>query len=285
LVGYHAPGFINVHADPIAISRELGAQLQHFSLTELRALMDGCQAEQVEADVLEVIKMDLPFEEGLGRDDLTVNSRCHLAMKQLFEEQHLDALALRCWPELPNHYGHWPYLAMMRLGEQAYPVALEGDVDGAVLGLVGKCLGIGVGYISDWLEHDANSITLWHPGHAPREICSAAALRLSRHFNDDRPLVVNGQLASDREITLARLWRCDGRYHLTAFAARTARPRRPLLGAHGLALVDGSPVPDRFDRLCQAGMPHHVTVFSGNQVDVLRRFARLICIQWFDAGA
>ena len=27
------------------------------------------------------------------------------------DEHRLDALALRCWPEIPNAFGVWPYLA------------------------------------------------------------------------------------------------------------------------------------------------------------------------------
>jgi len=87
---------------------------------------------------------------------------------------------------------------------------------------------------------------------------------------------------ADQPITIARLWRCDGCYHLTAFDARTAAPRRRLLGAHGMAVVDGPSVPARFERLCHAGMPHHVTVFPGSHVDLLRRLARPIDLQWLE---
>lgn len=285
LVGYHAPGFINLHADPVAISRDLGAQLYHLGLAEFEARTEACDPGRVDCDVEAVLAMGLLLADDVGRDDLVPNSRYYLAMSDLVAEENLDALAFRCWPELPNHVGHWPYLAMLRLTEEGYPVALEGDVDGAILGLIGKLLGIGVGYISDWLEHDARSITLWHPGHAPREVCVAETLRLARHFNNDKPLVLDAELAAGRPITLARLWRCDGRYHLTAFPAVTAAPNRRLLGAHGLAVVDAPPVSDLFDRLCHAGMPHHITVFQGSHVDTLQRLARLIGIEWLDAGA
>jgi L-fucose isomerase-like protein len=282
LIGYHAPGFVNVHADPIALSHDLGVQLHHFGLAEFQARVESCDLGRIERDVQAVLEMKLPMDDDLGSDDLAPNSRYYLAMSDLIAEENLDALAVRCWPELPNHFGHWPYLAMMRLTEDGRPVALEGDVDGAILGLLGKRLGIGVGYISDWLAHDARSITLWHPGHAPRDLCVPETLRLGRHFNDARPLVLNAQMKDGEPITIARLWRCDGRYHLTAFEARTTAPRQRLLGAHGVALVDGLPVPPRFERLCHAGMPHHVTVFSGSHADRLRRLARLIGLRWLE---
>lgn len=283
LIGYHAPGFINIHADPIAVSRLLGAQLQHFGLAEFQERLESLDEDRVADDVREVLQLDLPKSDDLGQQDLVPNSRYYLALCDLLRDENLDALALRCWPELPNQLGHWAYLAMMRLSEEEKSVSLEGDVDGAILGLLGFWLDIGVGYVSDWLEHDEQTITLWHPGHAPRSFCVAETLQLGRHFNNDKPLVVNAQLLSGQPITLARLWRCDDRYHLTAFAACTEELPGRLLGACGRARVASSlPVPERFDRMCHAGMPHHVTLFQGDHVARLRRLADRLRFSWLE---
>jgi L-fucose isomerase-like protein len=280
LVGSHAPGFINMHADPMALSNQLGVQLHHVGLQEFFDLIDGQDTEAVTSDVARVCQIGLPEDDGIGDDDLAANSRYYLAMCALLENENLDALAVRCWPELPNRFGHWPYLAMARLAGQSVPVALEGDVDGALTCLIGRLSGIGVGYISDWLEHETHAITLWHPGHAPFDFCQPETLRLGRHFNSGHPLVVNATLAADRPITLARLWRCDGGYRLTACEAETAPPRRPLTGAHGLAYIKDLNVCDWFDELCHQGMPHHITVFQGHHRELLRRWARLLAVEW-----
>ena len=275
LVGQHAPGFINMHADPVAISADLGIQLHHFGLQEFYDLTDSQPDAAVSADLQRVREIGLPMGDEITDEDLPANSRYYLAMRRLLCDEHLDTLAVRCWPELPNRYGHWPYLAMARLASEDLPVALEGDVDGAITCLMGRLLGMGAGYISDWLEHDEQGITLWHPGHAPFEFCDPATLRLGRHFNSGHPLVVNATLAAGRPITLARLWRCDGAYRLMVCEAETAPPRRPLTGAHGLAVIRDRNVRDWFDHLCHEGMPHHVTIFAGHHADILRRWARL----------
>lgn len=280
LVGSHAPGFVNMHVDPMQLSGQLGVGLEHFSLPQFFDLIEGQDARAVDDDVARVEAMGFPMEEGLGRDDLATSSRYYLAMRALLEEENLDALAVRCWPELPGRFGAWPYLAMARLADEDQVVALEGDVDGAVSCLIGRLLGLGVGYVTDWLEHDERTITLWHPGHAPLGICTPGSARLGRHFNNQLPLVVNATLAADQPITLFRLWRCDGTYRMTAFNARTAPARRELLGAHGLAVVDDRSVPELFESLCHEGMPHHVIVFAGDQTDVLKRLARQFHIRW-----
>ena len=51
-----------------------------------------------------------------------------------------------------------------------FPIACEGDVDGAFGCLIGKLLGFGVVYLSDWLEHDETTLTLWHGGMAPTQV-------------------------------------------------------------------------------------------------------------------
>jgi len=282
LVGNHAPGFVNMAVDPASLSRALGVAMHHVSLLEFFDLVDGQDDQAVRQEVARVEAMGLPMEDGLRRDDLAADGRYYLAMRALLAGENLDALAVRCWPELPNRFAAWPYLAMARLAGEQEVVVLEGDVDGAISCLIGKLLGLGVGYVSDWLEHDDHAITLWHPGHAPLAMCTPGTARLGRHFNNDLPLVVNATLAADRPITLFRLWRCDGAYQMTACNARTEPPRRELLGAHGLAVIDDRNVPDWFESLCHAGMPHHVIVFSGHHADVLKRFTRQTRLRWFE---
>ena len=280
LVGSHAPGFINMHVDPAVLSRGLGVQLHHFGLEELFDLVEGQPEEAVEEDVARAAAMGLPFEDGTGPEDLAANSRYYLAMRALLSGENLDALAVRCWPELPGRFGAWPYLAMARLADEGLIVALEGDVDGAITCLIGRLLGCGTGYLSDWLEHDAHSITLWHPGHAPSALCEPGSARLGRHFNNRLPLVVGASLAVDRPITICRLWQCDGAYRLTACDARTAPPRRELAGACGLAVVEDRDVCAWFDTLCHEGMPHHVIVLAGHRASMLKRLARLVRLAW-----
>jgi L-fucose isomerase-like protein len=273
-----------MHADPVAMHRKLGAELLHLGLAEFQDRFLALDAARTEQDVQEVLQMQLAMGPDVTRNDLEPNSRYFLAISDLMREENLSALAIRCWPELPTLLGHWPYLAMMRLAEQGGSVALEGDVDAAILGRFGATLGIGTGYVSDWLAHNESSITLWHPGHAPRDYCVPESLRLGRHFNNDKPLVVNAVLRPDQDVTLARLWRCDDGYHMTAFVGRTRPVDRPLLGAHGVVQVRGESVPQRFERLCRAGMPHHVTVFRGDHVSLLQRLAERLQVTWVVAS-
>jgi hypothetical protein len=103
--------------------------------------------------------------------------------------------------------------------------------------------------------------------------------RIARHFNNQKPAVVESALRADMPVTVFRLWRCDGAYQLAACEADTIKPRRRLMGANGLArLVDRNPR-EWFDELCCRGMPHHVAVFRGYHSARLRRFAQIMGFQ------
>jgi L-fucose isomerase-like protein len=205
-------------------------------------------------------------------------------MKAVMREMSLEALALQCWPDLPNVLGQWPYLAVSRLTAEGEAVSIEGDVDGAIGGLLGRLSGIGPGFLSDWLEHDEDTIFFWHPGMAPLDMCNTLqgedGPTLGGHFNGARPLVIDGPLRTGSAVTISRVWHCDGRYHFTAFEGQAVAPRRRVTGNSLLVQVDGGGVPERFDGLIHAGLPHHVTVHFGRHATMFRHFARLVGADW-----
>lgn len=283
LVGTHAPGFLNMHVDPAMIRRQLGPVIHHVGMQEFIDAVRSVNDEAVSHERTSIDAMALPGGDAIDDSALDMTARYGAVIRQLIGDQQLDALALRCWPELPNVLGVWPYLAFAKLGDEGLTLAMEGDVDGALTLLMGRWMAFGVGYLSDWLEHDRRTLTLWHQGEAPLSRCDPSTIALGRHFNNDKPVVVDAELAVDRDITLARLWHCDGRYQLTAVEARTARPPHRLKGTCGLAVFDELNVHEWFDHICHEGMPHHLAMFVGHHADAWRRLARQLGIEWVQA--
>jgi L-fucose isomerase-like protein len=286
-VGTHVPGFLDLAADPFLIRKTFGLQMQPLSLPQFIERVQAVGAEDVAADLQRVgaLKLRKTGGESAPPDELlAVNSRYYLSMRNLMDELKLDALALQCWPELPNIVGQWPYLAVSRLSAEGHAVSIEGDVDGAIGALVGRLVGIGPGFLSDWLEHDANTIFFWHPGMAPLDMCNASGCddepTIGEHFNGARPFVVDGALRTGSDVTVSRIWRCDGKYHWTAFEGRSIPPRRQVTGNSLLVEVDGGDVPGRFERLIHEGLPHHVTLHYGRHAALFRRLARTLGVAW-----
>jgi L-fucose isomerase-like protein len=280
MIGTHAPGFVDLAVDAFVLRNSLGLQLHPLSLPQFIDRVKQVDAESVRADVEKVRKMALPLN-GVEEKDLEVNSRCYLAMLDLMREESLTALCIQCWPELPEVIGQWPYLAIARLTSEGHAVAMEGDVDGAIAELMGNTLGLGHAFLTDWLEHDENTIFLWHPGMAPIDmIGDRRGPTLAKHFNIVKPLVVDGELRENQPVTIARLWHCDNQYLMTAFEGRSIPPRRTITGNSLLVEVAGRSVPERFDTLIHEGMPHHVLMYYGHCAERHRRLARLLGIRW-----
>jgi len=289
LIGGHAPGFLDLAVNPFLMRRTFGLQLQPLSLPQFMERVQAIPESAVKADVERVRTLGLRQTEGgtVAPDELlATSSRYYLGMKDVMRELSLQALTLQCWPELPNMVGQWPYFAVSRLTAEGQAISIEGDADGAIGGLLGRLAGIGPGFLSDWLEHDADSIFFWHPGMAPLDMCAAiggeGGPTLGSHFNGARPLVVDGGLKIGSPVTVSRIWACDGRYHVTAFEGEGVAARRRVTGNSLLVEVVGGGVRERFDRLIHAGMPHHVTLHFGRHREMFRRFGRLVGVEWHE---
>ncbi len=285
VVGGQAPGFITMTADPFVMHLGLGVQLQTYSLIEFQNVVNDISEEAVSADIEKVKALGLEFKDA-SEDDLPMASRLYLAMRHFFEEENLDALGVRCWPEMPNTFGQWPYLGMGRLADEGFAIACEGDADGAIAALIGEMFGMGRCYLSDWLEHDEETITLWHVGAAPPSLCpptgEPGAAKIAKHFNIKKPTVLEGEIKECMPLTLFRLWRFDGEYRLTSCDAVSEKPRRKLMMSNGQARLLNRQPNEWFEDMCYAGMPHHLNVFPGNHTAKLKRFARVAGIKWYD---
>ena len=282
VVGGPAPGYFAMSADPFSIHHGLGAQVQTFSLIEFARVVQELSPDAVADDVVRVKALGLPHKDTTD-DDLPMASRLYLAMRSFFERETLDVLTIRCWPEMAETFGQWPYLGVARLAEEGRAVAIEGDADGALSAWIAEGLGLGRCYLSDWLEHDRETITIWHVGAAPISLCvpvgESGGPRIARHFNIRKPTVLEATIRAGLPVTLFRLWRLEGKYFLTAREGETIQPRRRLLATNGLARMKEDPRA-WFEEMCHAGMPHHLAVIPGHHAALLQRLARVLRLQF-----
>ncbi len=279
IIGGHAPGYFAMGADPFALYRGLGAQVQTFSLLEFASAVNALSDEAVAADVAQVKALGLPHKD-TSDADLPMASRLYLAMRSCMENENLDVLTIREWPEMPNTFGQWPYLGVARLVEEGRALGIEGDADGGLCAWIAEALGLGRCYLSDWLEHDRETVTLWHGGAAPISLCeplgSPGGPRIARHFNIKKPAVIEATIRANVPVTIFRLWRLEGKYLLTARQGQTLKPKRRLMATNALARLHNEDPRKWFEELCHQGMPHHVAVVQGHHQAALQRLGRAL---------
>ena len=280
LIGDHAPGFLNMAVDAVAMQQHLGTRLRRFGLHEFYNLVRSYSDKVVAEDRGKAESLGLPIREGvtISEDAWNISSRFYLAIRELVDSESLDAVALRCWPEIPNEFGIWPYLAVPRLASDGINICEEGDVDGALGCLLAKSLGCDTAaFNSDWLEHDDESILLWHGGATPWEMCqpigSLGGPTLNVHYNSEKPLTVDAELLHNMPVTLFRFWRMGERYSMAIVEGCVDKPPRMIEGCAGLVRVPGGGVKRFFLDVCNLGMPHHMVVMKGCYGTQLRMFA------------
>lgn len=97
-----------------------------------------------------------------------------VALDDWRERDHLDAIAVRCWPEFPTDLGACVCSALGRLADRGTVTTCERDVMGAVTMLICEALGSDENYLVDIvdLQEDEGIIRLWHCGSAATKLAA-----------------------------------------------------------------------------------------------------------------
>ena len=134
-------------------------------------------------------------------------SGAEVAFDKWREEEKLDAIAVRCWPEFPTDLGACICSSLGRLSDRGTVTTCERDVLGAVTMLVCEALGSDENYLVDIVDLDAekNIIRLWHCGSAATKL-AADPVNATQSIHCNRKLGVAGDFPlKTGEVTLFRI--------------------------------------------------------------------------------
>ena len=179
-IGGTAPAFYGIEERPELASVTVETK-ELAELFERAAAVPGEEAAARAEVWAQEERLEAPLEH------LQNAARLDIVLNKMAQEGDYHALALRCWPELPNECGAMACAAVGRLGDREIPAACEGDVMGALsmLALQGmSALPAILMDLSD-VDGDDDSLLFWHCGNAPRAWAGEAGTRLTTHFNRD----------------------------------------------------------------------------------------------------
>ncbi len=182
-IGGTAPGFFALEERPEALR---GVRLVDAPLAELFARVEAVDEDEARARA----------EAGragheVAVDDATLlrGGRIEAALEAMARDSGADALAVRCWPELPDACGAMACAAMGTLAGEGWPAACEGDLMGALSMLTLQAVAGGPAILMDLSELDEaeDALLLWHCGNAPAAWADpdGPRPRLTTHFNRD----------------------------------------------------------------------------------------------------
>jgi L-fucose isomerase-like protein len=142
----------------------------------------------------------------VDRPSLERAARIDLALQAFAHEHDANAIALRCWPEIPDRCDPMACAALGRSGDRGLPAACEGDIWGALSMRVLEAIAGEASALLDLSDLDdaRDAILLWHCGNAPASF-AAAGTRLTTHFNRDGVGVVRDQALKAGPVTALRI--------------------------------------------------------------------------------
>ena len=267
LIGGHAPGFDNLAVDKQQLAARLGVQVCDHSVAELldsaKKVSDAAAQSLADDMRRQAAECTAP-----GAHVLEV-ARLHIALKDIAARQGCDALAVRCWPEVPEQAGVMICAAMGAMAD-ALPTACEGDVLGAAAMVALKAMTGSPPMLLDLSHVDEKdqSVLMWHCGNSPMCWADERGARLECHFNRDTMGAVRSMVFRAGPATVFQL-SASGSVAF-AFSGSFLGDRKPSFagsrGWLGQLKADGVPLPvrDLLNTIFVRRLPHHFPIGAGD---------------------
>jgi L-fucose isomerase-like protein len=262
---------------------KFGVQLKQLSLEKLvkkaRSLSEKA-AKRKSENVLKELGLSLPT----GNEMKTVlkSLTYYLALKEMVQENQIQAIGVRCWPEFFSpEIDDAICLALALLSDEGIPGSCENDIPGALSMLIGQILTGQPSYNGDYLVGDgaSNSITLWHCGAAATRLAdNRKKVQLKRHWATDKGTVAEFVLKPGR-MTLHKIASSPPDGH-KMLVTRGKALRSKLLRNGNCVTVQLDPPLDRFHEVCvKQGIEHHYILSYGDIAKELAYFNEMVGVQ------
>ena len=286
-IGGTAPAFYGLELpDP-----PMGAAVMRVGLDALFAHIAAQSAGPVAAAAADWAQLE---ECGVDRPALERAARIDLALQAFAHEHDANAIALRCWPELPERCDSMACAVLGRSGDRGVPAACEGDVWGALSMRVLEAVAGRASALLDLSDLDTaqDAILLWHCGNAPTSF-AAAGTRLTTHFNRDGVGVVRDQTLTPGPATALRILPgIDGTAPQLVVIEGEVRPERTpsfdgVRGWWGSLRWAGEPISAEraLASVLDARLPHHLALVPGTHSAALGELAEGWGMRLVRAGA
>jgi L-fucose isomerase-like protein len=281
VVGEHPYGMDTCHLDEPRLKETFGVQIQHIELEDVfsraRSMPDSAIA-QIRS------QLDTRLDNLSTLDQIPLNGTLSVynALKEIAEEQKLDGLAVRCWPEFFTEMGCAACGAMSMLTdgfemETPLPCSCEADINGTLTQLMLQILADAPAFGTDivGVDTEQDRVALWHCGLAPFTMADPnVQARGGLHSNRKVPLVMDFPLKPG-ETTFARLSQATGDLRLVLGRGEMLALPKPFSGTSGTLKLD-FPTQTFLNMLIFEGLEHHISLVYGDHLKLLQMFAKLV---------
>jgi L-fucose isomerase len=291
--------------DPMQWRRQFGVDAEHIDQLEIIRLAEEIPEDQTKKtmDWLSEHLGSIAYDDkGLVPDKLAHQIRCYLATKQIIKERELDFVAIKCMPDLTNHYVPQCLSAALLPGpydadgeKETTVMACEADADAGLTSEIMKLVSGGlptmfadVSYIND----DTDTFYLPNCG----GMCTWFAARSNNPLENLKQVHIQPAIrpggggttyltCAPGPLTLGRLYRKSGEYSLAMFHGEAVELSKDEYEAF-VAARGSHQLPTAFvkvdldiDRFVNEFASNHICAVPGNWVTDLEHVCRLLDIR------
>ncbi len=293
-LGHTYDGMYDMHTDPTAFARSFGAHVKMLEMCELAEYVHVATDAEVKERVDLIRETFLirepsndPLTDFVHEEDLLLPARCSVALDTLVENNGLSALAYFYKGEGGNEYETLAanlIIGNSLLTSRGIPLAGEADLKTAAAMLVMNRVG-GGGSFAELHPFDTvdDIVLIGHDG--PHNL----------HISNDRPVLrklkkfhgkpgagvsVEFQLKTGPVSLLSCSVGGDGYMKLIGAAGESIPGAIPATGNTNTKCRLAVPACEFVERWCDCGPTHHLALGTGNRLEEIATFARMMGIPY-----
>lgn len=296
--GGRSLGMYTVTADPSQVRRVFGVDVEHVDQLEVLRRAESVSEEEVRRHLRWLLQRVGRVEyDGriLTEEKLERQLRIYLALKALVRERGFHFCGLKCQPELSDGYVD-PCVAVALLNDPYDPegprepvvCACEADIDGALTMQVLKLLSGGKPTtLMDLLVYDperhllfmgnCGGMATWFAGASQQPEENLRGVHLLPQVQGKAGGAATQYVAPEMTLTIARLYRVGGEYHMVYMRARSVRVEREDLRRsiwpwpHIVIRMS----PDSLRELVETVGANHLHAVEGDYLEEIRVFCEI----------
>lgn len=275
-IGENPAGFDTCRVNRTGLRERLGVEVAQIELAHVFSRV----RESAQAEVTAIA--DQLRTQITGMDDMDVEATAgtlgtYVTLRELIETEHLDGLAVRCWPEFFTELGCAACGAMSMTSNDMTPCSCEVDVNGTITQIILQGCSGEPAFGSDLVAFDPDEdvAVLWHCGLAPLSMADPSVQpEATIHSNRKMPLLMQFPLKPGR-VTVARLSEASGEFRLVMASGEMLQAPPSFTGTSGTLCFD-SGAANVMDTLMREGLEHHLSLTYGDHIEALEMLARML---------
>jgi len=279
LFGQNCPGMIDVGGDDMAVAA-LGPEVIRYELSDLMERYARISEDGAERSVKVLVEAAGGGIEPES-EELLRSARMYLALREKVEEERLDLVGVKCWPELRSRFRVQPCLAFSNLMDRGIIGICENDATAGITMWLLLCVSGEAVFLGDMGRMDLaeGTLSLCHCGVASSSLAEDhRVVHIRRYVLDPKGGVCIEFPLKRGPVTLAKLVRPRGG-NFSMLVARGESIEGP---EHRGSVIYVRPEGgvDRFVlTMLEEGVEHHMVVGYGDLVTPLLRWCDLMHVR------